>query len=257
MRMIYFVMLLLLFPTAAFSGPELKGSSEELRKYLLDERSIIVISGSGEEKVQADTTIVSLMVKTKEDKFQTALDKNIKIRKEVKSRLIAGSVPEGKVEIAKYSSTPTYSWLGDKPSSYGISNEIMVTIENEAHLLLIADIVDTIKEVYFLKTDLKHTRKQEYRIKVLEKALDEINAKKQLYEKSLGVSLSAIRVIEQTVNEGISMDFHQQPRKSYAVGSVSSGVLSDSGASEGSPGFGEIVYKAQTQVEFMVNQKRQ
>jgi uncharacterized protein YggE len=258
MRKIYFTIVLLLFPISAFSAPELKGSAEELRRYLLDERSIITISGSGEEKVKAETTVVSLIVKTREDKFQTALDKNIKIRKEIKSRLIAGGIPEEKIEIAKYSSTPTYSWLKDKPSSYETSNQIMVTIEKEQQLLLIADIVDTVKEVFFLRTDLKHTKKQEFSTKALEKVLNEVNSKKQLYEKTLGVALSLVRIIDQSINEGVPVNFYQQSNKSY-ISTPSSMTIAPSEfeSGEDSPGFGEIIYRAQTQAEFIVNQKRQ
>lgn len=258
MRKIYLAILLLLFPAAAFSAPELKGSPEELRKYLLEERSTIVVSGSGEEKIKADTVIVSLIVKTKEDKFQSALDKNIKIRKDAKSKMIAGGIPEEKVEIAKYSSTPAYGWLGDKPSSYEISNEMKITIDKEEQLLLIADIVDSVKEVYFYKTDLKHTKKQVSKAKALEKSLDEVNSKKQLYERSLGVTLSPVRIIEQTVNEVIPV-VYQAPRKALTSGSssLSSMSMGESGSGEGSAGFGEIIYKAETQVEFILNQKRQ
>ncbi|MDH4163980.1 MAG: SIMPL domain-containing protein [Nitrospirota bacterium] len=222
----------------------------------MDERSIIVISGTGEERVRADTAIVSLMVKTKEDKFQAALDKNIAIRKEVKSKLLAAGVPEENVEMAKYSSTPSYSWLGDKPTSYGITNEIMITIDKESQLLLIANLVDTIKEVYFLRTELKHTKKQPSKTKALERSLDDVIAKKQLYEKSLGISLSPVRVVEQAVTEGQPVRFTQEPKKLYGSLSSASDVSGEFGKGEGTPGFGEIVYKAQTHVEFTVHPKR-
>ncbi len=260
MRTIYPLILLLLAPATALAEPELKGAPDELQRYLLDERSMISISGSGEEKVQADTAIVTLVVKTKEGKLQAALDKNIKIRKDARSRMVAGGIPEQNVETAKYSSVPSYGWLGDKPTAYEISNEIKVTIDKESQLQLIAGIVDSVNEVYFQRTELKQTKKHEGKAKALAKSLDEVNSKKQLYEKSLGVSLLPVRVIEQAVRETMPLAF-QVPRKSIA--SVSVGIASmeapagDVGTGEASTGFGEITYRAQTQVEFVVNRKRQ
>lgn len=257
MRKICLVMVLLLFPATAFSAPELKGSPQELQSYLLDERSMVVITGSGEERVKADKAIVSLVVKTKDDKFRTALNKNGKIRKDVKNKMISGGIERERIEMAKYSSTPSYSWLGDKPSGYEIGNEIHVSIENEDQLVVIAEVVDTVNEVYFLKTDFKHSGKQESMTKALEKALDEVNAKKQLYEKALGVSLSPIRIMEHSINADMPV-VYPVARKAYAGGSssVSGMAVSESDSGEGSSGFGEVIYKAGTQVEFMINRKQ-
>ncbi|MBA4366379.1 MAG: hypothetical protein C0403_01930 [Desulfobacterium sp.] len=147
--------------------------------------------------------------------------------------------------------------LGDKPSSYEISNEINVSIENEDQLLVIADVVDTVNEVYFLKTDFKHSKKQESMTKALEKALDEVNSKKQLYEKSLGVSLSPLRIMDQSIQADIHAVYQVQ-RKSYASGSspVSRMDESESDSGEGFSGFGEVIYKARTQVEYVINRKQ-
>lgn len=257
MRKICMIMVLFLLPATAFSAPELKGSPQELQSYLLDERSVVVVTGSGEERVKADKAIVSLVVKTKDDKFRAALNKNSKIRNDVKNKMISGGIEKGKIEIAKYSSTPSYSWIGDKPSSYEISNEINVSIENEDQLVVIAEVVDTVNEVYFLKTDFKHSKKQESMTKALEKSLDEVNSKKQLYEKSLGVSLSPLRIMDQSIHEDIPAVYQVQ-RKSYASGSspVSRMDVSESESGEGASGFGEVIYKARTQVEFVINRKQ-
>ncbi len=251
MKRFYLVMAVVLFPVTAFSAPEIKGAPDELQRYLLEERSISVVSGYGEEKVRADTAIVSLVVKTKEDKFRTALDRNKKIRKEVKDKLIAGGIPEGKIETAKYSSTPTNSWFGDKPSSYTISNAIKVTIDKEDQLLLISDIVDSFTEVSFSKTEFKDSKKQESKTKALDKALADISSKKQLYEKSLGLTLSPVRVIDQTISDDAIPVALAAPRKTK----VSESMV-NANADEGAAGFGEIVYKARTQIEYIVTPKR-
>lgn len=256
MRTIYPLILLLLAPATAFPEPELKGSPDELQRYLLGERSAIFISGSGEEKVQADTTIVTLAVKTKENKLQAALDKNIRIRKDAGSRMVAGGIPEQQIETAKYSSVPSYGWLGDKPTAYEISNEIKITIDKESQLQLIAGIADSVNEVYFLRTELKQTKKHEGKAKALEKSLHEVNSKKQLYEKSLGMSLLPVRVIEQSVHEAMPVAF-QAPRKAVASLSSLEAPVGETSVGEASTGFGEITYRAQTQVEFIVNRKRQ
>ncbi len=256
MKSIFAFLFILALPAVAFSSPELKGSPEELRAYLANDLPVISISGSGELRLKADTTTVWLVVKTKEDKFQAALEKNLKIRSDVKARLVAAGIPADKIEQAKNSSTPTYSWLGDKPSSYEISNEINVTIDSEAQLLQIAGVVDSIKEVHFLRTLLKHTRDRENKTAALAKALDDVTAKKQLYEKALGVTLTPVRVIEQTMTDSPPFEFAQNRNVSSGVASKMIATPGESDVGESTPGFGDIVYKAQTLVEFAVHQKR-
>lgn len=244
-----FLISCVLFSSIVFAEPELKGTSNELMDYLLDQRRVVTITGTGKEKVSADHAIVSIVVKTKEGKLRAALAKNKNIRATIRKTLLENNIAEENIKFSRFSSTPGYSWFSDKPSSYEVNNQIKITIRDENDLEVIAGIVDTTKEVYFNRTELEHTQQNSAEQKALEKSLDNVLAKKQQYESKLGISLSAIRVIEDTIHE-------QQPTFEFAdkkLKGYSSGVLSKSVAPKQSTGFGEIIYRATTRVEFIAS----
>jgi len=246
-----FMLTLLIVGTLFVSGtslaePELKGGVNELTHYLLDNRRIVVISGEGEEKASADNAIVSLMVKTKEDKLQQALSKNKKIRNTIRNELIKKGIKEKDISFAKFASTPDYGWFGDKPTSYTINNEIKITIKSENKLEAIASIVDSKKEVYFVRSVTEHTNKENAKRKAQDKALNNILAKKKLYQDKLGIKLSAIRVIDENI-------VTQQPAPVLKQRRAKSIALSEdlvSAPRAGNKSFGEITYRAYTRVEF-------
>lgn len=244
-RMVMIV--LLAVPGISFSSPELKGSADELSSYLLDNRKIVVITGEGKEKIEADKAIVSLIVKTKEDRFQSALKKNKKIRENMRKELTAKNISADNITFAKFASTPEYGWFGDKPTSYTINNEVKVTIKSEDELEAIAAIVDKNNEVYFVRTVLEHTGKEQSEAKALDKSLEAILAKKSTYETKLGLKLKVVRILEESVYEDRPV-LSRAPvkQKSFAV---SSEYMAPSGARSSS--FGEITYRASTRVEFI------
>lgn len=172
--------------------------------------------------------------------------------------MVTGGIPENSIGFSRYSSTPSYGWSGDKPSSYEISNEIRISISKEENLLIIADMVDSFNEVRFIKTEFKYLKGQETKSKALEKSIQDIISKKQLYEKLLGVTLTPVRIIEQAVNEEAPVVL-QASKKGFTSGSSSIPSISFSDINfefeEDSSGFGKIRCKVQTQVEFIINQK--
>ena len=95
-------------------------------------------------------------------------------------------------------------------------------------------------------------------MQALEKSLDDVGVKKMLYESKLGIILVPVRVIEQAVGVQES-EIAQLPRKKYFGESESDSSLSSSryaAKNNGtSDGFGEIVYSAYSQVEYIVTSK--
>ena len=249
------LILIAMIPAWGYAAPTLNGEPQDLAVYLLEQRKLIVISGSGEETAKADSAVVSLMVKTKESRLHQALDKNRSIRADIRQRLINAGIAEDKIQFSKYSSTPNYGWFGEKPSSYEITNEIKVTLDAEEKLLTLADIVDTVDAVFLVKTELTHSDKKQSEANALASALQHVSDKKQLYEQKLGVSLSPVRIIEQSAGAQTPATVWAPKLRKSATGSLVSGGLEETEftpapAAEG--GFGEIIYHAQIQVEYTV-----
>ena len=241
-----FITFLTLLPVFAVAEPELKGSASELTTYLLDDRKVMVINGNAEEKADADSARVTLVVKTKKDSLQVALNNNKKIRLKIKQTLTSKGLADTNIKFTKFASTPGYGWFGDKPSSYEISNEIKILIKTEAELATIAGIVDSYKEVYFNKIEVEHSGKQQAQAKTIEKSLDDILSKKAKYEKKFGLKLQALRVVEDTVFEEMptqEVDLKSRAKYLSSIADVTPAYRS---------GFGEIIYKAISRVEYIV-----
>ena len=114
----------------------------------------------------------------------------------------------------------------------------------------IAGIVDTTEEVFFSKTDIEHTSKAAAKQSALKKSLDAILDKKSTYESILGLSLTAVRVLDSNTIEDKPVPL-PMPMKAKALGSFSS--VSKQSVDQST--FGSLIYKVTSKVEFMVVDK--
>lgn len=246
----YLLLFVLFISAGAPQATELKGTPEELGNYLLNDKKLVTITGRAEERVEADNAIVALNVKTKDSKLHVALQKNRAIRAELKKKLEAAGIAPNQIQVAKYSSTPSYGWFGDKPKSYDVNNEVKITISKEDELAVIAEFVDSKDEVYFGNTSIKFTKKKEAKARALEKSLEDVLAKKAQYEKQLGFKLVAVGLSEQTVEENQNLRQRNQQVSKVAnySSSAPAGMLEMELDEAG--GFGELYFRAQTTVTF-------
>ncbi len=238
----------------AHAVPELKGSPDELGYYLLDQRKIITITGHASELVEADTAIVAITVRTKEAKLNDALHQNEKARQAIKESLQQAGVTADKIKASKFSSSPNYSWFGEKPSSYEISNEVKVTINSEDQLRAIAKIVDGQKDVLLGGTEFKDSQKDSNEHKVLKKALSSVQEKQRIYEQSLGIVLVPVRVIEQDVYIQTPQRIRPQTRayKQRSDGVASMVMQEPAVEADLSADFGAVNYSVSAVVESVV-----
>lgn len=174
MKLIFSITLFCLIPVIALAAPELSGTPHELSQYLLDQKKIINIHGEAEEKVEADIATVAISVKTKESQLKQALQKNAEIRKNLKEKLLQAGIPSDKIKSSKFSSTPNYGWFKDKPKNYEVSNEVKISITDEAQLQAIAKLVDSQKEIFLGTTEHEDSAKEDNKLKVLESALNDV-----------------------------------------------------------------------------------
>ncbi len=256
MNRIFAIFVSLTLSSSLYAAPELSGNPDELSHYLLEQRKIVTINGSATEEVEADTAIVAITVRTKDAKLNDALQENEKARQAIKDNLQQAGIANDKVKASKFSSSPNFSWFRDKPSSYEITNEVKITISNEEQLRAIAKIVDVQKDVLMGGTEFKDSQKVSHEQKALQKALAEVKSKQKLYEQSLGILLTPVRVLDQNVYAQRLQQIRPQTR-GYAqrddVVMMKNMVTSEASMEpEPSADFGAIAYSANAVVEFIV-----
>ena len=244
------LLVLSLLPAFSIAAPELSGSPGELSHYLLDQKKIINIHGDAELKIETDTAIVAIAVKTKASQLEDALQENEDIRNDLHQILQQAGIGKENIKASKFSSTPNYSWYKDKPSSYEVNNEIKISIHNETQLQAIAKLVDKRKEIFLGSTEHLDSNEQYNKLKALETALDNIQDKRKLYEKKLGIQLKPIRISNQhSYGEPIQPRARLLRQKQF---SAISPVAESIEAEDHSHSFDSIVYRANAVVEFLV-----
>lgn len=251
MKNIYFTVVVLFFSQASMAAPELAGSPSELSSYLLDARKIIAISGAAETKVEANKAIVVLTIRNEARSLDAALQENEKLQQKVNQSLLEGGIGKDKVKAANFSSTPDYGWLKDKPKSYEISREVKVSINNAAQMRAVAKVVDRIDEVFMGTMSFEDGHKSANELLTLQKALDNILAKKALYEKSFAVSLALVKVVDQGVRPVYAAP---RLRRTMKAGSFSSAMQESNieADSVASGPFAGITYHANAMAEFVL-----
>ena len=250
----------LLMPLAVFAAPELKGDPAELTNYLLDEKRVVSIAAHGEIKVQADRAIVTLRVKTKDSAFAQAVKSNRDVRTKLSHQLQQAGIAADRITAAKFSSLPNYGFFGDKPSSYEISNDVSVVIRGEDDMALIAQSVDSMKEVSYLAAQFEDSNKKAHQGDALNDALAAIARQKAAYEKALGFTLAPLRISETSVQHVPTMAYpirHDkgQPAVSMQFKSMEAAAPSDEGSDATAGGFGELRYESSVVAEYLVQVK--
>lgn len=190
-----------LFAFPVLAETELKGSPDELKRFLHPEVKTISISQNAQEIAFKDQAVISMLVTTEDDQLAVSLAKNEKIRKTISATLIASNINQKDINNSKFSTSPDYGWFGDDPDKYKVANTINVRIKDEGGLQSVAKIVDKYKEVTLVDTKYEHSKAEEYKQKVKQKALDKVLAEKAFYSKSLGMTLKAVSFIDHNVFE--------------------------------------------------------
>jgi uncharacterized protein YggE len=189
-------MLMMLFASASFGQPEIKGSPEDLKGFLYPKDNLVAIAETADEKAYSDTAVVNLVITTEEKLTSVALKANSDIRHAIVEKLKSIGIPSENINNAKFSSSPQFGWFGKKPDAYKIVNRISVKISEESQMQKIAEISDSFPECVISGTIFEHSKKDLYVQKVKEKALAKVMARKAFYESSLGVKLVPVSFIE-------------------------------------------------------------
>ena len=233
---------------------ELKGSPEDLRKFLHPQAQLVTLKEKAEKTAYSDKAIIHLVVTTEAKSLSESLAINNNIREKTTRDLIAKGISAKEIKNAKFTSTPQYGLFGKKPAVYEVVNRISVAIFEEVDLRNVAQVADSYDEVELARTEFEHTQKDQFEQQVKEDALQKINNQKAYYEKSLGVKLIPVSFRDSQIQ-------HQPTAGASAVEEV---VVTGMRASVGSkyevasktrPSFDEVVYKAELSVDYQVVNK--
>jgi uncharacterized protein YggE len=247
-------LLLLCLPLISNAETEIKGDPEGLRSFLHPRQETVLIRGQGEEKAYADTAVVSLLVTTESKKLSAAIAGNARTRKTISAALQKAGIQEQAIRNSKFSSSPQYGWFSDEPKSFRVNNRVAVTIDREAQLEAIAKIADSNPQVQIVETEFVHTKRSEYRKRVLSMAFDQVMQEKAFYEKTLGIKLDPVGIEESLANQDGSVgakarydvSVSQEPSMSKLYSSESRRYTGASAS------FDEVVYSAVVAVKFNI-----
>ena len=254
------ILLLLAVSSSASAEPEIRGTPDDLHRFLRPHERTVVITGEAEEKAYSDRAIVDLAITTEDKMLSKSLELNSKLRETIELSLTKTGISEENIRSSKFSSSPQYGWFGKKPDRYEVINHMAITITDASHLQAIASIADSKDEVELVGTIFEHSEKDEYREKVKDKAIDEVLKQKELYEKRLGVKLIPMGFeVEQLGLRGPGQTREHYTLEEIVVtaprrhGSRRRNPEPEKQLARAAPSFDEIVYNAMATVEFKLD----
>lgn len=245
----------MLVMVTSYAAPELKGTPDELQKYLQPAVKTISISGVAKETAYSDQAHVTLVVTTKEKTLTEALEKNSRIRKLLSASFVNAGIPQDKINNSQFSSSPQYGWFGKKPSEYEVVNRLKVTIESESQLTLLSKVADQEDEVVVGTIEFEHSKKKAFEKKARDAALDEAIAKSAGYADKLGLKLvpvafsfydiEPVRQRPSSLLRGVVMQANSKSKLSLESAAAPTPVT-----------FDEVEYHARVNVIFEISAKQ-
>lgn len=240
---------LLTLLAGAAASTELSGTPDELRAFLQADVRTVVLSDHATETGYSDVAKISLAISTEARELAAAIESNNSIRQSVAAELVAAGLPENDIRSSKYSASPQFGWFGDDPNSFEVVNSLEVTVREQAHFQLVAEITDRYDEARFAGAGFEHSEKEAYEQKVRDKALDAILENQAYFEERLGLRLTPI-----------SFGFSDVYASEGDFGVVEEIVVTGSrarsfaaGAPPPAPTFDEVTYSVHVTVTFAID----
>jgi uncharacterized protein YggE len=246
----------LLLPAICNAAPELKGSPDELRNFLVQPAPTVSITGRAKESAFSDVAKITLVVTTEGAKLAAALTRNSELRGAITQDFVAAGIPADKITNSKFSTSPQFGWFGDKPKSFEVVNRVLIEVAEEAQLNVVAAAADGSPQIEFAGIEFEHSKKKATEAAVLKKAVDDATRQQQFYEAQLGLQLVPVAFYAQ--------DVRPVPRRAVQAAALEEVVVSARKRSESYQdvpvavvSFDEVEYKAAVTVTFEISQAKQ
>ena len=243
-----------LFAMASLNAqPQLSGTPDELREFLMPRPNLVNISGEGELTAFKDVAKVSLLVTTEERTLAVAMTTNQRLRQELIAGFIAAGIPETAINNSRFSSSPQFGIFGRTPNSFEVAARMEVKVGSETHLQLLAAAADNHTEVKFESTEFEHSLEDDFEKQVRELALQDVMEQKAYYESNLGMQLKAVNFYYGGIirnQRALPMVAMQQE---MASDSAARGMtLAAEAAPAVAPSFDEVEYQTSVTVVFEI-----
>ncbi|MEQ8953697.1 MAG: SIMPL domain-containing protein [Gammaproteobacteria bacterium] len=251
--------LILLF-TGAITGqisqaqPQLSGSPDQLRGFLLPQPNTVNISGHGELTAFKDMARISLLVTTEERDLHGAMASNQALRAELIQDFVAAGIGEDDINNSKFASSPQYGLFGRNPNSFEVVARMEVEVSTEDHLQLLAAAADAHSEVEFERIEFEHSEEKSSEREVRELALQDVMEQKEYYEASLGLQLRAVNFYYGGIRQ-LNRNMPMAARMGMVVEEAAGrgqATLSQAAAPAVAPTFDEVEYQTNITVVFEI-----
>ncbi len=240
----------------ANAEPEVKGTPEQLSKYLNGVRSETSIKVSSKKSVKSDEAVLNFVIASSEDTLKEAIESNRKVLGKVSADLIKYGIGRDKVSSKAFSTLPGYSFYSKKPTSYTSKKTVSVKIESEDELIKVLSVLDEYDDqTRFLNMSFNFTNKEEIEQELLDENLKKAAVKKAVFEKALGVKLKVKTFVEGRTQNDFPKHLASQALEGYlSTGlrkSKSDGVQWQA-ADQNQSGFSEYVIERELQIIYHV-----
>jgi len=258
--------ILLIIVCAAFvvqlhagTEPELKGFPSELAAYLTGLPPTISISDEGIVKAPADRALLTFKVSTESKSLKDALQANQEVRSKLTGFLKERGIEGSRIQAGRFSSTEKHSVFSDKVKSHRVDNLVKVTAANEQEFQGAAGAPDKFPEVSYVGVDFEHSDKEKLKASAVIQACDHATQRKEAFETSLGMKLTPRRFLDGAMPGSAFPTGDNRALVPFVTGTYRAGYggLPPDAPLAGEPetAFGELVFRAQVTIEYIVEKK--
>lgn len=238
---------------ASLAQPQLSGTPDELREFLVPRPNTVNISGQADLTAYKDVAKVSLLVTTEERSLSDAMTVNQELRLELIGDFLSAGIPQEDINNSKFASSPQFGLFGRNPNRYEVSARLEVTVSSEEHLQLLAAAADAHEEVEFENTEFEHSLEDDFEDQVRELALQDAMEQKAFYESNLGLELKAVNFyyggIRRTPR---AMPLGAYRQESAFEDTATASLMSSAPTSAVAPSFDEVEYETSVTVVFEI-----
>ena len=190
MKKILFVLFTVSSLMSVHAEPEIKGTAEELTKFINGVSSTTTVRVSSKKTVKSDKVLVHFVISSSEDSLKEAIDENVQILTRIKQQLNSIGINSKSISPKAFSTLPSYSFYSKKPTSYKAKKTVSVEVQSENDLVKVLGVLDNFKdETRFLRMTFEFSEREKIEKELLLKNFDKAAERKVIFEKGLGVKL--------------------------------------------------------------------